>query len=69
MLVRLLIIAASALAGSLGTLFLRDKVAHLLPGDEEDAPPMPMYGPYRSRARRATRTHLDARPDGESVPQ
>jgi hypothetical protein len=57
MLVRLLIIAASALAGSLGTLFLRDKVAHLVSDDGEDPPPMPspLAPPLALPSRRAAR--------------
>ena len=64
MLVRLLVIAASALAGALGTLFLRDKVFVNDPG----TPPLPEYSPYRPRSRRAPRIHTDASSgDGANV--
>lgn len=62
MIARLLIIAASALAGALGTLFIRRAV-----GDEPCLPPLPEQI-FRPR-RRAPRTQLDMRPDGQSVAQ
>ena len=64
MIARLLIIAASALAGALGTLFIRKAVI----GDDPGLPQLPDQM-FRPRTRRAPRTHLDVRPDGESVEQ
>jgi hypothetical protein len=64
MIVRMLVIAASALAGALGTLFVREKVF----GDDPGPPTLPDHV-FRPRPRRVPRGHLDARPDGESVPQ
>lgn len=64
MIVRLLALAVSALAGALGTLFLRERVI----GGDPGAPPLPEYA-YRPRSRRAARTHLDWHPDGAGVPQ
>lgn len=63
MIARLLIIAASALAGALGTLFIRKAVG----GAEPCLPPLPEHI-FRPR-RRAPRTQLDVRPDGQSVEQ
>jgi hypothetical protein len=63
MIARLLIIAASALAGALSTLFIRKAVV----GDDPGLPQMP-DNVFRPR-RRAPRTQLDARPDGEGVIQ
>ena len=62
MFVRLIVIAASALAGVLGTLYLRTKVC----GEDSDMLPMPGYA-FRPRPRRAPRNHLESRPDGEGV--
>ena len=64
MIVRLLVIAASALAGALGTLLLRDKVF----GDDPDLACLPEQV-FRPRPRRVLRSQLDARSDGESVPR
>ena len=64
MIARLLIIAASALAGALGTLFIRKGVA----GDDPGLPQLPEHV-FRPRTRRAPRTHLDVRPDGEGIEQ
>jgi len=61
MIARLLIIAASALAGALGTLFIRKAMV----GDDPVLPPLPEHI-FRPR-RRAPRAQLDARPDGQSV--
>ena len=62
MIVRLLVIAASALAGALGTLFVREKVF----GDDSNPPPLPEHA-FRPRTRRSPRAHTDAFPDGEGV--
>ena len=64
MIVRLLVIAASALAGTLGTLFLRDKVF----GDDPGLPQLPEHV-FRPRARRSPRTHVEVRPDGDIAAQ
>jgi hypothetical protein len=63
MIARLLIIAASALAGALGTLFIRKAVI----GDDPGLPQLPEHV-FRPR-RRGSRTQLEARPDGEGVEQ
>jgi hypothetical protein len=63
MIARLLIIAASALAGALGTLFIRKAVV----GDDPCLPQLPEHF-FRPR-RRSPRTQLEARPDGQSVEQ
>lgn len=64
MIVRLLALAASALAGALGTLFLRETVF----GGDPGAPPLPDNA-FRPRSRRSARTYLDWRPDGAGIPQ
>ena len=64
MIVRLLVIAASALAGAVGTLFLRDKVF----GGTPDLACLPEQV-VRPRPRRVPCSQLDARSDGESVPR
>jgi hypothetical protein len=63
MIARLLIIAASALAGALGTLFIRKAMV----GDDPGLPQLPEHI-FRPR-RRSPRTQLEVRADGESVEQ
>jgi len=63
MIARLLIIAASALAGALGTLFIRKAVV----GDDPGLPQLPEHI-FRSR-RRSPRTQLEVRSDGQSGEQ
>ena len=63
MIARLLIIAASTLAGALGTLFIRKAVV----GDDPCLSQLPEHV-FRPR-RRAPRTHMEVRPDGDSVEQ
>ncbi len=64
MIARLLIIAASALAGALGTLFIRKAVV----GDDSGLPQPPEHV-FRPRTRRSPRPHLEVRPDGDSTAQ
>ncbi|MBL8797394.1 MAG: hypothetical protein JNM56_26060 [Planctomycetia bacterium] len=61
MIPRLLIIAASVLAGALSTLFIRKAVI----GDDPGLPELPEQV-FRPR-RRSPRTQLDVRSDGQGV--
>ena len=63
MIARLLIIAASTLAGALATLFIRKAVI----GDDPGLPQLAEHV-FRPR-RRSPRTQLEVRQDGESVEQ
>jgi len=69
MYLRLIVIAASALVGTLTTLVLHNQVQNVLAGRDAASPPLPLDNGYRPPSRRAPRPQLDLGSNAECVQQ